>query len=341
MPEMKEKVALITAASSGIGKSTALHFASMGIWFSLMARNDDKLQMVADACRESGISQDKVLVVPGDVSVEVDVNTAVDKTVKHFGKIDILVNNAGTGKGGRIDASSLDEFSSMWATNVQGAVCMARKTLPFLRQTRASARLRKAANELLEAPSPSSIDLQEAIDQLESKYTALHEVDQEIIDLLESHEVEIDYFEALTKYVSGCIVNVSSVASLTVLYKAPAYSMSKAALDQLTKHAALENAPFGVRVNSVNPGFIKTAFAKAPGFTDEEFEKVLEQTMKTRHSMGRIGSPEEVARCIAFLASEDASFVTGVSLPVDGGLLLMSSFDSNSRDKFHGTASAT
>ncbi|XP_077535578.1 meso-2,3-butanediol dehydrogenase-like isoform X2 [Haemaphysalis longicornis] len=244
MPDMKGKVALITGASSGIGESTALHFASMGIWLSLMARNEGKLQMVADACRSTGIPQDKV-------------------------------NNAGTAKGGRIDDSSLDEFSSMWATNVQGAVCMTQKTLPFLRQTK------------------------------------------------------------------GCIVNVSSVASLTVLYKAPAYSMSKAALDQLTKHTALENAPFGVRVNSVNPGVIKTAFTKAPGFTDEEFAKVLEQTMKTRHAMGRIGSPEEVARCIAFLASDDASFVTGVTLPVDGGLLLMSSFDSNARDKFHGTASAT
>lgn len=272
---MKGKVALITGASSGIGESTALHFASMGIWLSLMARNEGKLQMVADACRSTGIPQDKVLVVQGDVSVEVDVDTAVDKTVKHFGKIDILVNNAGTAKCGRIDESSLDEFSSMWATNVQGAVCMTQKTLPFLRQTK------------------------------------------------------------------GCIVNVSSVASLTVLYKVPAYSMSKAALDQLTKHTALENAPYGVRVNSVNPGVIKTAFRKAPGFTDEEFAKVLEQTMKTRHAMGRIGSPEEVARCIAFLASDDASFVTGVTLPVDGGLLLMSSFDSNARDKFHGTASAT
>ncbi|XP_077535579.1 putative oxidoreductase SERP2049 isoform X3 [Haemaphysalis longicornis] len=214
MPDMKGKVALITGASSGIGESTALHFASMGIWLSLMARNEGKLQMVADACRSTGIPQDKVLVVQGDVSVEVDVDTAVDKTVKHFGKIDILVNNAGTAKGGRIDDSSLDEFSSMWATNVQGAVCMTQKTLPFLRQTK------------------------------------------------------------------GCIVNVSSVASLTVLYKAPAYSMSKAALDQLTKHTALENAPFGVRVNSVNPGVIKTAFTKAPGFTDEEFAKLYTNKLK-------------------------------------------------------------
>lgn len=246
----------------------------MGAWLALMSRNVEKLQSVAVACSALGIPQEKVLVVPGDVSVEADVAAVVDKTTKYFGKIDILVNNAGMVKSGRIDASPLNDFSRLWATNVQGALCMTQKALPFLRETK------------------------------------------------------------------GCIVNVSSVASLAVLYTSAAYSMAKAALDQLTRHAALENAPFGVRVNSVNPAVIKTAFGKAPGFTDEEFKKAVEQNMSACHAMGRVGSPEEVARCIAFLASDDASFVTGVTLPVDGGLLLMSSIGPGRKYECYGTASA-
>lgn len=259
MPDLKDKVALITGASSGIGESTALHFASLGSWLALVARNVEKLEKVAAACRAKGIPHEKVLVVPGDVSVESDVASVVDETVKHFGRIDILVNNAGIPMSGKTDVTPVKDFNAVLATNVHGALCMTQKTLPFLRQTK------------------------------------------------------------------GCIVNVSSIAALTVVFGASPYSLSKAALDHLTRHTALENAPLGVRVNSVNPGVIRTPIGKLPGSTDEEHMRMVEQATKDCHAMGRIGNPEEVARCIAFLASDDASFVTGVTLPVDGGLLLMSS----------------
>lgn len=123
----------------------------------------------------------------------------------------------------------------------------------------------------------------------------------------------------------GNIVNVSSVASTIVAKGSTHYCMTKAALDHLTRCAALENAPFGVRVNSVNPGVIKTALALQPGTNKDEFLEVLEKMTAAVHALGRIGTPEEVARCIAFLASDNASFVTGITMPVDGGLLLMSS----------------
>lgn len=96
------------------------------------------------------------------------------------------------------------------------------------------------------------------------------------------------------------------------------YCISKAGVDQLTRCSALELAPKGVRVNSVNPGVIITDCHKRAGMSEEAYAKFLEHS-KTTHALGRPGTADEVAKAIAFLASDDASFITGVTLPVDGG----------------------
>ncbi|XP_049270833.1 L-xylulose reductase isoform X2 [Rhipicephalus sanguineus] len=127
----------------------------------------------------------------------------------------------------------------------------------------------------------------------------------------------------------GSIVNVSSVASTIAVNTATPYCVAKAALDHLSRCAALENAPFGVRVNTVTPAVIKTPIAKHPGVSLEDHMRTLELT-GTAHALGRPGTADEVARCIAFLASDDASFVTGITMPVDGGMQLLSSLNRRS-----------
>lgn len=116
----------------------------------------------------------------------------------------------------------------------------------------------------------------------------------------------------------GNIVNISSVNGMRSFPGVLAYCMSKSAIDQLTRCVALELAPKQVRVNGVNPGVTVTNLHKASGMDDETYAKFLERCKET-HALGRPGQAIEVARTIAFLASDDASFITGANIPVDGG----------------------
>ncbi|XP_018575876.1 uncharacterized protein LOC108914536 [Anoplophora glabripennis] len=116
----------------------------------------------------------------------------------------------------------------------------------------------------------------------------------------------------------GNIVNVSSVTGLRAFSGLLTYSMSKAAVDQFTRCAALDLAPKQVRVNSVNPGVIVTNFQRRAGMNREQYTEFLKRS-EGNHALGRNGRAEEVARAIVFLASDDASFITGTTLPVDGG----------------------
>ncbi|KAH7960024.1 hypothetical protein HPB49_016265 [Dermacentor silvarum] len=124
------------------------------------------------------------------------------------------------------------------------------------------------------------------------------------------------------KKTKGTIVNVSSVTGLRAFPNVVAYNISKAGLDQLTRTAALELAADGVRVNAVNPGVIVTEVHKRGGMSDAQYAQFLEHC-KTTHAMGRVGTADEVARSIAFLASDDSSFITGQTLAIDGGRSIM------------------
>lgn len=116
----------------------------------------------------------------------------------------------------------------------------------------------------------------------------------------------------------GNIVNVSSVNGIRSFPGVLAYNLSKASVDQFTRCVALELAAKGVRCNSVNPGVTITNLHKRGGMDAEAYAKFLEHS-KTTHAMGRPGNATEIADAITFLASDAASFITGASLPVDGG----------------------
>jgi NAD(P)-dependent dehydrogenase (short-subunit alcohol dehydrogenase family) len=116
----------------------------------------------------------------------------------------------------------------------------------------------------------------------------------------------------------GSIVNVSSVTGLRAFPGVLAYCVSKAAMDQLTRCAALELASTGVRVNAVNPGVVVSNLHRRAGMTEESYFAFLERSRET-HPLGRAGDPREIAELIFFLASEQAAWITGETISIDGG----------------------
>jgi NAD(P)-dependent dehydrogenase (short-subunit alcohol dehydrogenase family) len=116
----------------------------------------------------------------------------------------------------------------------------------------------------------------------------------------------------------GSIVNVSSVNGLRSFPGVLAYCVSKSAVDQLTRCAAIELAPIGVRVNAVNPGVTVTNLHRRSGMDEAQYAAFLERS-KTTHPLGRPGQPSDVAEMIVFLASDKAGWMTGETIPIDGG----------------------
>ncbi len=116
----------------------------------------------------------------------------------------------------------------------------------------------------------------------------------------------------------AAVVNVSSVTGLRPFPGVSAYCLSKAAIDHLTRCAAIEWASDGIRVNAVNPGVVVTNLHKRGGMSESEYEAFLERTVHA-HPLGRVGQPKDVADLIAFLLSPTSSWITGETMAVDGG----------------------
>lgn len=116
----------------------------------------------------------------------------------------------------------------------------------------------------------------------------------------------------------GAVVNVSSVTGLRPFPGVASYCVSKAALDHLTRCAAIEWAPMGVRVNAVNPGVVRTNLHRRGGMDEDAYAQFLRRTVAA-HPLGRVGEPAEIAALIAFLLSDAAGWITGETVAIDGG----------------------
>jgi NAD(P)-dependent dehydrogenase (short-subunit alcohol dehydrogenase family) len=247
--ELEGKVALVTGATSGIGRATVLRFAEAGARVAAVGRNQAELSAV---CKEINKLGGKALAIRADVTVKPIPRRIVTDALEKFGALDILVNAAGHISNGTIETTGMADWDAMMNVNLRAVFNLMQHCVPHLEARR------------------------------------------------------------------GNIVNVSSVTGLRAFPGILAYCVSKAGLDQLTRCAALELAPKGIRVNAVNPGVVVTEIHKRGGMEEEAYEKFLEHS-KSTHPIGRVGSAREVAELILYLASERAAWITGATYSIDGG----------------------
>jgi NAD(P)-dependent dehydrogenase (short-subunit alcohol dehydrogenase family) len=246
--EFKNKVAIVTGGSSGIGRATALAFAKKGAKVVIVdwKENTETIDLIKK-------SDGEVLFLKCDVSKSPDVKAMVEKTLLTFGRIDYAFNNAGIeGVSAPVQDCSEENWDRTIGVNLKGVwLCM-------------------------------------------------------------KHEIP-----EMIKQGKGVIINCSSVAGLVGFSGLPAYVASKHGVIGLTKTSALECAKLGIRVNAVCPGVIQTPMIDRLTGNDKE---AIEQ-FTNLEPVGRFGQAEEIANAVLWMCSDEASFVTGHAMVVDGGFV--------------------
>jgi 3-oxoacyl-[acyl-carrier protein] reductase len=247
MFSLRDKVAVVTGASQGIGRDTALALAEAGAKVAAAARNEEKLAaLVAEIEKAGGTA----VAVKMDVADAEQVKTGFKQVLEKFGRLDILVNNAAITRDGLAMRMKAEDWEAVLRTNLTGAHLCIQQALPTMIKARA-----------------------------------------------------------------GRIINIASVVAQSGNAGQANYVAAKAGLIGLTKALAVEIASRNITVNAVAPGFIETPM------TDVLPEKV-KLDLKMRIPLGRLGSSRDVAAAIVFLASDEAAYITGHVLNVNGGMHL-------------------
>lgn len=245
---LTDRVAIVTGASAGIGRGSALAFAEAGADVVCAARTPERLEKVAEQIRERGR---RALVVPCDVNHAAQLRNLVDLAVTEFGRIDVVVNNAGGSPPTAALDLTLRDFEAAFHFNVTSAFELTRLAAPHM-----------------------------------------------------------------MKVGGGSVVNISSAMSYMVESGFVAYGTAKAALSHMTRLLAHEWAPH-IRVNAIAVGATETD-ALSPFLNAAEG---LREQMTALTPMARLGTPEDIACAVLYLASSAASWVTGKVLQVDGGTI--------------------
>lgn len=241
MSRLAGKVAIVTGGASGIGRATAERFVAEGARVVLGDLDGDALATVVEALGESAMG------VPGDASVEDDVERLVAAAIERFGRLDIAFANAGIGSMQRLVDADLDQWSRVLDVNLTG---------PFL--------LIKHAARRMEA--------------------------------------------------GGSIIVTASLNAVQAGIGMGAYCASKAGVAMLVQVAALELGPANIRVNAIGPGLVRTSLTEGAFFMPGIVEGYEENTPVGRHAQ-----PDEIAGLVTYLASDEASFISGSLHLIDGG----------------------
>lgn len=244
------QVAVVTGASSGIGRAAALAFAREGAKVAIVDKDEEKGNEVVQQMEKEGW---EALFVKTNVAVEAEVQAMVDLIYKHWGRLDILVNNAGIYYQADVVETPYEVWNDILGVNLTGAFLCIKYAVP-----------------------------------------------------------------AMIQGDSGVVVNVASEAGLVGIKRQVAYNVSKAGMISLTWSCAIDLAARGVRVNCVCPGttetpLVREAVNRAPD--PAAARRALEEV----RPLNRLGTPEEIASAILYMASTDGGYATGAVLSIDGG----------------------
>lgn len=250
--KLKEKIAVITGAGSGIGEAIAIRFAKEGATVVLVGKTKSNLERTYDKLAPYS-SQSMIYEV--DVTDEAGMKQLFKDVYDRFGRIDIVVNNAGIGLAATVTETSSEDWDKLMNVNVKGVFFGCKYSIPYMQ-----------------------------------------------------------------KQGGGVIINMASVAGVVGLYNRAAYCTSKAAIIGLTKSIAIDYAEDNIRVVAISPGTIETPYVDKILQNDPNKE-ATRKAMEARQPIGRMGTPEEIANATAFIASDEASFVTGSNFIIDGGLV--------------------
>lgn len=247
MERLKNKVAIVTGGSSGIGASIALKFAEEGSNVIIVGRHENTLKEVSS-------KNNKITYIVGDITDGDTIKKILQKVDKEYdGRLGILVNNAGWCPVKSIKEMVIEDYDKAFDLDVKAVVNLTISSLPYLLKFR------------------------------------------------------------------GTIINLSSVGATHPSPNLSMYVGAKAAIENFTKAWALDLANDGVRVNAIAPGAIESNIWNVPGMSEEDAKKHEEGIAKAI-PVKRFGVPEEVSNVALFLASDEASYVTGSIYAVDGGM---------------------